>query len=107
LSLKAKIEAYCAENGLEAKFSVMENGVACDPTNPALQALLQAVQQASGAQAKISRKLPGTSARFAPGGQAVVWGQAGLGPHSKNEAHYIPSIAPYYRALNELAKNWK
>jgi succinyl-diaminopimelate desuccinylase len=106
--LKAEVEKYCEANELEAKFSVMENGVACDPNNPALKALIEAVKQASGGQeAKIGRKLPGTSARFAPGGQAVVWGQSGLGPHAKDERHYIPSIEPYYKSLNELAKLWK
>ena len=124
--LKANVAEYCAENGLEAKFSVMENGVACDLNNPALKALIEAVKQASVAlpnehrdnesgavgevQAgipKIGKKLPGTSARFAPGGQAVVWGQSGLGPHAKDERHYIPSIEPYYKSLNELAKLWK
>ncbi len=106
--LKSKVEQYCAENGLEARFSVMENGVACSPNNPALKALIEAVRQASGgAEPKIGKKLPGTSARFAPGGQAVVWGQSGVGPHAKNEAHYIPSIQPYYDALNALAKLWK
>ena len=107
-ALRKEVEAYCEENGLEAKFTVMENGVACDKDNPALLALIEAVKQASGGQdPRIGRKLPGTSARFAPGGQAVVWGQSGVGPHAKNEAHYIPSIEPYYRSLNELAKLWK
>jgi acetylornithine deacetylase/succinyl-diaminopimelate desuccinylase-like protein/gamma-glutamyl:cysteine ligase YbdK (ATP-grasp superfamily) len=106
--LRSKVESYCAENGLEAKFSVMENGVACDPNNPALKALIEAVKQAAGGQEpRIGKKLPGTSARFAPGGQAVVWGQSGVGPHAKNEAHFIPSIEPYYKSLNELAKLWK
>ncbi|MBV6391991.1 MAG: Succinyl-diaminopimelate desuccinylase [Anaerolineales bacterium] len=106
--LRSKIESYCAENGLESRFAVMENGVACDPNNPALKALIEAVKQAgAGNEARIGRKLPGTSARFAPGGQAVVWGQSGIGPHAKNEAHYIPSIEPYYKSLNELAKRWK
>jgi len=105
--LKSKVEEYCAENGLEATFSVMENGVACDPNNPALKALIEAVKQASGGEEpKIGKKLPGTSARFVPGGQAVVWGQSGVGPHAKTEAHYIPSIEPYYKSLNELAKLW-
>jgi succinyl-diaminopimelate desuccinylase len=106
-ALRTVVEAYCAENGLEARFSVMENGVACSPDNPALKALLEAVKTASGAEPKVGRKLPGTSARFAPGGQAVVWGQSGIGPHAKDERHYIPSIEPYYRSLNELAKTWK
>jgi succinyl-diaminopimelate desuccinylase len=105
--LKAKVEEYCMGNGLELCMNVMENGVACDPNNPALKALVEAVRQASGEEPKVGRKLPGTSARFAPGGQAVVWGQSGVGPHAKNEAHYIPSIQCYYRSLNELAKLWK
>jgi succinyl-diaminopimelate desuccinylase len=107
-SLKGEVEKYCEANGLEAKFSVMENGVACNPNNPALIKLLEAVKTASGGNdAKVGRKLPGTSARFAPGGQAVVWGQSGIGPHAKNEAHFIPSIEPYYNSLVELAKLWK
>jgi succinyl-diaminopimelate desuccinylase len=106
--LKSKVEAYCAVSELEVRFTVMENGVACDPNNPALKALIEAVKQASGGkEPRIGKKLPGTSARFAPGGQAVVWGQSGIGPHAKNEAHFIPSIEPYYRSLNELAKLWK
>ncbi|KXK14666.1 MAG: hypothetical protein UZ14_CFX002001091 [Chloroflexi bacterium OLB14] len=106
--LKDEVEKYCSANNLEAKFSVMENGVACDPNNQALTMLKQAVKQASGGvEARIGKKLPGTSARFAPNGQAVVWGQSGLAPHAKDERHYIPSIEPYYKALNELAKLWK
>jgi len=107
-ALRKEVEAFCSENNLEAKFSVMENGVACDTNNPALKALIEAVKQASGGEeARIGKKLPGTSARFAPRGQAVVWGQSGLGPHAKDERHYIPSIEPYYKSLNELAKLWK
>ncbi|HUE98823.1 MAG TPA: M20/M25/M40 family metallo-hydrolase, partial [Anaerolineales bacterium] len=101
--LKLKVEEYCKANGLELCMNVMENGVACDPNNPALKALIDSVKIASDADAKMGRKLPGTSARFAPGGQAVVWGQSGIGPHAKDERHYIPSIEPYYRSLNELA----
>ncbi len=116
--LKSKIEEYCKANGLELCVSVMENGVACSPDNPALQALIESVKNAmsslSGAagaveasEPNLGKKLPGTSARFAPGGQAVVWGQSGVGPHAKDERHYIPSIEPYYRSLNELARLWK
>ena len=106
-ALKTKVEAYCAENGLELCMNVMENGVACSPDNPALKALIESVKNAAGSEPKLGKKLPGTSARFAPGGQAVVWGQSGLGPHAKDERHYIPSIEPYYRSLNELANLWK
>jgi acetylornithine deacetylase/succinyl-diaminopimelate desuccinylase-like protein len=105
--LQSAVETYCAENGLELCMNVMENGVACSPDNPALKALIESVKKASDTEPKIGRKLPGTSARFAPGGQAVVWGQSGIGPHAKDERHYIPSIEPYYRSLNELAKLWK
>jgi len=74
--------------------------------------LLEAVKQASMSvlseveahEARIGRKLPGTSARFAPGGQAVVWGQSGLGPRAKDERHLIPSNEPKYRSLIGLGK---
>ncbi len=106
VKLRKEVEAWCAKNQLEVHFSVMENGVACSPDNPALQRLIKAVATVSGNQPILGKKLPGTSARFAPDGQAVVWGQSGIGPHAKNEAHYIPSIQPYYDSLNELAKQW-
>lgn len=106
-ALCKEIESYCAEHGLEVRFPVMENGVACSPDNPALKALIESVRSASGAEPRIGRKLAGTSARFAPAGQSVVWGQSGLGPHARDERHFIPSIEPYYKALLELAETWK
>jgi succinyl-diaminopimelate desuccinylase len=107
IQLRAEVEVYCEANGLELRIDVTENGVACDINNPALKALIEAVRHTSGEEPRIGRKLPGTSARFAPGGQAVVWGQSGFGPHARDERHYIPSIEPYYKSLNELAKLWK
>jgi len=98
-ALAQELEAYCHSQELELRISVMEAGIACDPQNPYLQRLVQTVRQVSGIEPNLGRKLPGTSARFAPGGQGVVWGQSGLGPHSRTERHYIPSIEPYYRAL--------
>jgi succinyl-diaminopimelate desuccinylase len=103
-ALRLELEDYCQANGLELLVPVMENGIACDPHNPYLRGLIAAVERASGMPAAVGRKLPGTSARFAPFGQGVVWGQSGLGPHAPNERHYIPSIYPYYRALEELAQ---
>ncbi len=102
-ALAAEAERGCRELGLEFDLQVMENGVRCDPENPYLQALLRAVRGCSGEAPRLGRKLPGTSARFAPGGQGVVWGQSGLGPHARDERHFIPSIAPYYRALHAFA----
>jgi succinyl-diaminopimelate desuccinylase len=94
-----ELKAFCQEHNLELQISVQENGIACDPDNPHLQALIEAVKQCSGEEPRLGRKLPGTSARFAPKGQGVVWGQAGIGPHAKDERHYLPSILPYYQAL--------
>jgi succinyl-diaminopimelate desuccinylase len=94
-----RARAICAEMGLEINIPVMEGGVACDPANPYLLKLVDAARAAFGQEPVLGKKLPGSSARFAPGGQAVVWGQTGIGPHAKDERHFIPSIAGYYRAL--------
>jgi acetylornithine deacetylase/succinyl-diaminopimelate desuccinylase-like protein len=101
-AVQRDLQKYCDQQELELRFGVMEGGVACSPDNPYLAALLDAVRSCSGQEPRIGRKLPGTSARFAPGGQGVVWGQTGLGPHSAAERHYIPSILPYYQALQEF-----
>ncbi len=61
VALKSAVEAYCAENGLEAKFSVMENGVACDPNNPALKALIEAVSNKSRSGGRTKRRSLGGS----------------------------------------------
>ena len=101
--IQAELEKFCRDHEVELKIHVMENGIICSPSNPYLRALVNSVRTLSGAEPKIGNKLPATSARFAPGGQGVVWGQSGLGPHSRDERHFIPSILPYYRALHELA----
>ena len=103
-SLVSDAKAYCEENGLDMRVGGIEGGIACDPENPYLLKLIGAVELASGEKARIGRKLPGTSARFAPGGQGVVWGQSGVGPHTSQERHYIPSILPYYQALQAYGK---
>jgi succinyl-diaminopimelate desuccinylase len=103
-ALADEVQAFCSSAGLELKVQVQEEGIVCDPDNPYLRQLLEAVQAAAGEPARVARKLPGTSARFAPRGQGVVWGQTGVGPHAKDERHYIPSIEPYYRALTEFGK---
>jgi succinyl-diaminopimelate desuccinylase len=104
LGLRDELDSYCESQGLQLQISVMENGIVCDPQNPYLAALIQAVEKLSGTKPSLGKKLPGTSARFAPGGQGVVWGQSGIGPHAANERHFIPSILPYYNALTEFSR---
>lgn len=99
-----KLEKYCEDREIKLRVLVSENGVACDAGNPYLLALIEAVRKVSGLEPKTGKKLPATSARFAPHGNGIVWGQSGLGPHSKDECHYIPSIMPYYQALNMFGK---
>ena len=98
-----ELRSYCDEQSLDLSISVMENGIICSRDNPYLAALVAAVRLSSGQEPVIGRKLPGTSARFAPSGQGVVWGQSGIGPHAANERHFIPSILPYYQALTAFA----
>lgn len=99
-----ELDDYCRVNELELIITVKENGIACDPQNPYLIHLIEAVKNTSKMDPVIGKKLPGTSARFAPRGQGIVWGQSGLNPHAKEERHYIPSIVPYYDALNAFAE---
>jgi succinyl-diaminopimelate desuccinylase len=98
-ALCEEISDFCNEHDLNMLLHIMESGIACDPENMYLTKLIAAVQMASGKAPKTGKKLPGTSARFAPLGQGVVWGQTGIGPHSSGERHFIPSIMPYYQAL--------
>ncbi len=102
--LVAEVKNLCRELGLEVSIEVMEAGVCCPPENPHLAQLVAVVEKVSGEPAVIGRKKPGSSARFAPGGNQVVWGQSGIGPHARDERHYIPSIEPYLRVLDEFAK---
>jgi len=102
--LNEQARFYCERNGLELNVVVNEGGIACDPSNPYLLKLLDAVRQTFKQEPNVGKKLPGTSARFAPRGQGVVWGQTGLGPHAKDERHYIPSIEGYYQALNAYGR---
>jgi acetylornithine deacetylase/succinyl-diaminopimelate desuccinylase-like protein/gamma-glutamyl:cysteine ligase YbdK (ATP-grasp superfamily) len=104
-SLRKAVLDWCAVNDLSVSFSVMENGVTCPSDNPALLSLLTSIRNVSGQEAKINRKLAGTSARFAPAGLGVVWGQSGIAPHARDERHFIPSILPYYKVLQNLAVN--
>jgi succinyl-diaminopimelate desuccinylase len=104
VAMRNEIEQLCRELAIEVEFEVMEAGVACPPDNPHLQNLVSSVEAVSGRPAVIGKKKPGSSARFAPGGNAVVWGQSGIGPHSNEERHFIPSIEPYLQVLDNFAR---
>jgi acetylornithine deacetylase/succinyl-diaminopimelate desuccinylase-like protein len=99
-----EVARLCTGLGFEVTVEVMEAGPQCPPDNPHLARLIAAVETVSGEPAPISKKKPGSSARFAPGGNAVVWGQSGHGPHSREEWHYLPSIGPYLDVLDEFAQ---
>jgi succinyl-diaminopimelate desuccinylase len=101
--LIAEARRVCESASAELRVIAAEDGIACDPDDPYVRALVAAVRSASGTEPVIGRKLAATSARFAPRGQGVVWGQSGIGPHASDERHFIPSIEPYYRALQALA----
>jgi succinyl-diaminopimelate desuccinylase len=103
-SFVAEALQLCDELGLEAVVELQEAGVRCPPEHPHLARLLEAVEDVSGVPAEVGKKKPGSSARFAPGGNQVVWGQSGIGPHSREERHFLPSIEPYMKVLDEFAK---
>jgi len=103
-ALVAEVESLCRELDLEVEVEVKEAGVSCPHENLHLAQLVAAVEAVSGSEAIIGKKKPGSSARFAPGGNQVVWGQTGIGPHSREERHYIPSIEPYLKVLDEFAR---
>lgn len=107
-NLISAIEKRCAEMNISCKLLNCEPGVRSDPDDTRVARILSAVSYAGGgtpASFLGSGKPHGTQLRFAPEGTAaVVWGQAGVGPHAANEAHYIPSIKPYYHALRRIAR---
>jgi succinyl-diaminopimelate desuccinylase len=100
-----QVEALCKAEGLLLDDLVLDPGVMVDAENPSLNGLLDAIERTSGSEPQIGRKMAGTSARFAPGGQGIVWGQSGSGAHSVDERHFIPSILPYYQALSAFGQN--
>jgi succinyl-diaminopimelate desuccinylase len=103
-SLVSEVEEYCAGFQLGLEIVASEDGIICGRDNPYLGHLLAAVRGTFGREPALGRKLPATSARFAPDGQGVVWGQTGIGPHALDERHFIPSIEPYYKCLCRLAE---
>ncbi|NPA05852.1 MAG: M20 family metallopeptidase [Chloroflexi bacterium] len=93
------LATYAREMGLTFIPETITEGTAVDPTNPYYQALVAAVTEVRGEPPETCRKRPASSIRYAPKDRGVVWGQSGWGPHRADERHYIPSIRPYYDAL--------
>lgn len=100
MPLMNKFKDYCRSNEIEVTDLHIEPGIICSEDNPFLVLLSESVNKVSGNKPVRGKKLHGTSARFAPNGNGIVWGQSGIGPHTKEERHHIPSIYPYYQALN-------
>ncbi|MCP4900285.1 MAG: M20/M25/M40 family metallo-hydrolase [bacterium] len=103
-ALLEEVRTLCQELGMDYDLEVQEGGIKCPTNNPFLNPLLAAVEEVSREPTRVGRKKPGTSARFAPGGNAVVWGQTGIGPHARDERHFIPSIEPYLKILDAYAE---
>ena len=95
------------ELDLSCEFLNREPGVSANVGDRRLGRIIEAASTVTGRTAESLMgfgKPHGTQARFAPAGCVpIVWGQAGVGPHSANEAHYIPSIKPFYQVLRRLA----
>jgi acetylornithine deacetylase/succinyl-diaminopimelate desuccinylase-like protein len=102
--LVEKLKNLCQEAELEFHLKVCEKGIRCAEDNPYLLSLIEAYQEIAHEPPRIGKKLPATSARFAPKGQGVVWGQSGIDPHGYHERHFVPSIKPYYDVLSAFAK---
>ncbi|PJB39720.1 MAG: hypothetical protein CO108_16620 [Deltaproteobacteria bacterium CG_4_9_14_3_um_filter_63_12] len=104
----ALIEAAERE-GVDVVIPNCEHAVVTPNDDPWVARLVTALATATGEQPSTligPGKLPGSQVRFAPMGcAALVWGQSGVGPHSAHEAHYIPSILPFYDALTALARD--
>ena len=101
-----ELQTITQELGQEVVVETLEAGIRCPEDNPHLGRLLASVTAVSGEPARVGRKKPGSSARFAPGGNAVVWGQTGIGPHASDERHFIPSIEPFLDVLDHFADTY-
>ena len=102
-ALCESLQRLADEHGARLELLCQEAGISCPADNRYRAALETAVADVSGQPAVIGKKLAGTSARFAPGGNAVIWGQSGCGPHARDERHFIPSILPYLAVLDRFA----
>ncbi len=83
---------------IEFRYINKEPGRVTDLKHPMMQNLLNAIINLYGGKKQDylgNGKPHATQARFLKV-PCVIFGQSGIGPHSENEAHFIPSIMPYY-----------
>ncbi len=98
------IEKAANDFGLKIDYVNREPGIITSLENPYIQMLLRLLVRHFGGNPYDylgSGKIHATQARFIKS-PVVIFGQSGIGPHSDNEAHYIPSIIPYYLVLREF-----
>lgn len=104
-----KINKKAKELQININFVNNEKGIINDPNNVLIKKLLNIIIQKYNNSEKHyigNGKLHATQARFAPEGcTSIVFGQSGIDPHSPNEAHFIPSIIPYYQILYTYSIN--
>ncbi|MCX7994300.1 MAG: M20/M25/M40 family metallo-hydrolase [candidate division WOR-3 bacterium] len=100
------VEKVSRKFDLKKAYFNKEPGVVTSLDDTYIKKLLQALIYTGGGNTSDylgNGKLHATQARFIKK-PVVVFGQSGINPHSENEAHYIPSIIPYYLAMREFLR---
>ncbi len=103
-SIISKLEKKLKELEIEFKYINKEPGKIANLKYSMIQNLLNIIINLYGGnkQKYLGIGKPhATQARFLKI-PCVIFGQAGIGPHSENEAHYIPSIIPYYLIFKQF-----
>ncbi|MEO0123173.1 MAG: M20/M25/M40 family metallo-hydrolase [candidate division WOR-3 bacterium] len=98
------IEETSKEFNLEIDFVNKEPGIITSLENQYIHKLIQSIVKITGGNPSDYLgvgKPHATQARFIKS-PVIIFGQSGINPHGDNEAHYIPSIMPYYRVLHEF-----
>ncbi|MEO0162508.1 MAG: M20/M25/M40 family metallo-hydrolase [candidate division WOR-3 bacterium] len=103
-----KIITHITELGKQFDLSIeyinKEPGITTPLKNSFLQSLLQILATFGGGKIDDylgKGKIHATQARFIKS-PVVILGQSGINPHGAHEAHYIPSIMPYYHLMREF-----
>lgn len=103
-AITSYLEKRARELEIELEYVNKEPGIITNSDHQIIQKLLDSISTVIGKESSDylgPGKLHATQARFLRI-SAIIFGQCGVGPHSDNEAHYIPSIIPYYLILKKL-----